>query len=130
MKSPITLLLFASVILLAFKADKPAYNLFDNKGKEVKYSKMVDELKGADIVFFGELHDNPIAHWLQLELTRGLFNEKSGKLILGAEMFEADNQLILNEYLSGLYKADKFEADARAFGLTTKPTINPLLSLP
>ena len=103
MKSPITLLLFASVILLAFKADKPAYNLFDNKGKEVKYSKMVDELKGADIVFFGELHDNPIAHWLQLELTRGLFNEKSGKLILGAEMFEADNQLILNEYLSGLY---------------------------
>lgn len=113
MKYPITLLLFASFVFFAFKADKPAYNLFDKKGKEVRYSKMVEELRDADIVFFGELHDNPIAHWLQLELTKGLFNEKSGKLTLGAEMFEADNQLILNEYLSGLYKADKFEADAR-----------------
>ncbi len=28
-------------------------------------------------------------------------------------MFEADNQIILSEYVSGLYKAEKFEADAR-----------------
>lgn len=113
MKHSLILILFVSFIGSAFKSDKPAYSLFDKTGKEAKYSKMVDQLKDADIVFFGELHDNPIAHWLQIELSKDLFKEKKGALILGAEMFEADNQLILNEYLSGLFKADKFEADAR-----------------
>ncbi|HCT30358.1 MAG TPA: iron-regulated protein [Bacteroidales bacterium] len=113
MKNSFVLLFLASLVSFAFKTDKPAYALFDKNGDEVKYSKMVDRLTEADIVFFGELHDNPIAHWLQLELTKDLFAEKKGKLILGAEMFEADNQLILSEYISGLYKSEKFEADAR-----------------
>lgn len=50
-----------------------------------------------DIVLFGEEHNNPISHWLQLELTKKC-NEKR-KLILGAEMIEADNQSALNLYL-------------------------------
>ncbi len=106
-------ILITSLAGFAFKSDKPAYSLFDKNGKEAKYSKMVDQLKNADIVFFGELHDNPIAHWLQIELTKDLYKEKSGALTLGAEMFEADNQLVLNEYITGVLKADKFEADAR-----------------
>lgn len=108
-----SIILFASLLSFAFKSDKPAYLLFEKNGKETKYSKMVDRLKDADIVFFGELHDNPIAHWLQIELTKDLYKEKGGNLILGAEMFEADNQLVLSEYVSGMHKADKFEADAR-----------------
>jgi uncharacterized iron-regulated protein len=108
-----SIILFASLLSFAFKSDKPAYLLFEKNGKETKYSKMVDRLKDADIVFFGELHDNPIAHWLQIELTKDLYKEKGGDLILGAEMFEADNQLVLSEYVSGMHKADKFEADAR-----------------
>lgn len=108
-----SIILFAALIGFAFKSDKPAYLLFEKNGKETKYSKMVERLKEADIVFFGESHDNPIAHWLEIELTKDLYKEKSGNLILGAEMFEADNQLILTEYLSGVHKADKFEADAR-----------------
>lgn len=108
-----SIILFTSLLSFAFKSDKPAYLLFEKNGKETKYSKMVDRLKDADIVFFGELHDNPIAHWLQIELTKDLYKEKGSNLILGAEMFEADNQLVLSEYVSGMHKADKFEADAR-----------------
>ena len=74
---------------------------------------MVEAATGADIVLFGEHHTNPISHWLQIELTKALHEEKGEDLVLGAEMFEADNQLILNEYLSELITETKFEEEAR-----------------
>jgi len=106
----ITLTLFT---LVSFKPDKPAYRLFDGEGKQVKYDKMVDALQEADVVFFGEQHDNPIAHWLQLEITKELYVRKDGKIMLGAEMFETDNQLILNEYMEGKITTSSFEKEAR-----------------
>jgi uncharacterized iron-regulated protein len=102
-----------TVPAFGFASDKPTHKLFAQGGKEVKYDKMLKDLADADIIFFGELHTNPIAHWLQLEMTQDLFAQKRDALMLGAEMFEADNQLILNEYLEGLYEADKFEAEMR-----------------
>jgi uncharacterized iron-regulated protein len=101
------------ILLTAFKTDKPAYLLFTKEGKPVKYSKMVDEIKNADIVLFGELHDNSIAHWLQLELTRDLFGLKDQNLVLAAEMFETDNQIILNEYTDSLVSQSRFEEEAK-----------------
>lgn len=97
----------------AFKTKKPAYLLFNEKGKKVKYEKMLGQTKVADIVLFGELHNNPIAHWLQLELTKDLHELKDSSLVLGAEMFESDNQLILDEYFSGLISQTRFEAEVR-----------------
>jgi len=76
----------------------PAYQIFNAKGKKVAYRKMVKQLAGADIVLFGELHNNPIAHWLQLEVAQDL--HAKNELILGAEMFERDNQDELNSYLN------------------------------
>jgi uncharacterized iron-regulated protein len=64
-------------------------------------------------VFFGELHDNPIAHWLELQVTKDLYTEKGGKLVLGAEMFEADNQVVLDEYLKGIITGKQFETEAK-----------------
>ncbi len=107
------MILFMALPMLSFTSDKPAYRLFDQEGKPVNYSKMLKELLEADIIFFGELHTDPIVHWLQLELTQDLFKEKTDALVLGAEMFEADNQLILSEYLNGVYAADKYEAEMR-----------------
>ncbi len=99
--------------MVAFKSDKPAYKIYTKSGKEVKYSKMLKKLENADVVFFGELHNNPIAHWLQIELTQDLFEIKKENLILAAEMFESDNQIIMDEYLSGLIKQSKFEDEMR-----------------
>lgn len=78
-----------------------AYALFDAKGKATDYTAMLNEAKKADIILFGELHDNPICHWLQKELTKDVYADKKDKLVLGAEMFEADDQIALNEYLAG-----------------------------
>jgi uncharacterized iron-regulated protein len=95
------------------KGDKQAYKIFDADGKSVKYKNLLKDAIEADVVFFGELHNNPISHWLQLELTKDVFAGKQSNLVLGAEMFESDNQLILDEYLSGQIKTKNFEDEAR-----------------
>lgn len=87
--------------------DMPAYKLYNGKGKEVKYSKMVKDLAKSDMIFFGEYHTNPISHWLQYELANSLYNKKGKELYFGAEMFENGNQLVLDEYLAGFYPEKK-----------------------
>ncbi|MBK6521415.1 MAG: ChaN family lipoprotein [Bacteroidia bacterium] len=99
------ILLFIPVLsLMNFSVvnfDKQPYFLFTGKGDKTNYDNLLAEAKKADIVLFGELHDNPICHWLQRELTEDLYAEKKNNLVLGAEMFEADDQIALNEYLAG-----------------------------
>src|SRR5690606_28139935 len=92
-----SLLLFVS--FSTYSQDKPAYQLFDSKGKKTTYKKLVKASENSELILFGEYHDNPISHWLQLALTKDLYKTKS--LVLGAEMIERDNQLQLNQYLSG-----------------------------
>jgi uncharacterized iron-regulated protein len=113
MKTTTTILIITFLILVSFRSDKPAYKLYTSDGKNVKYQKMIETISSADIVFFGELHDNPIAHWLEYEVTADLHEIAADRLVMGAEMFEADNQLLLNEYLSSAYEADKFEAEVK-----------------
>ena len=101
------------IVTTSFKPDKLAYLLYSPQGKPVKYSKMVRKIKNADIILFGESHHNPISHWLQLELTNDLYETEKENLILGAEMFESDNQIIMDEYLDSLISRNRFEAEAR-----------------
>ena len=111
-----SLILLATILVIysnAFTQQNPAYQLYNAKGKTVDYGKMLKQLSEADIIFFGELHDNPICHWLQLELTQDLYENRDSQLVLGAEFFEADDQLILNEYLSDLISEKNFEKEAK-----------------
>jgi len=101
------------MLTVAMKSDKPAYIIFDVKGKQADYKDLLKSAADADIVFFGEMHDSPICHWLQYELTNDLYKEVNEDLILGAEMFETDNQLILDEYLAGKIKDKNFEDEAK-----------------
>ncbi len=79
--------------------DKAAYHVYDKNGTKIDYTTMLNRLAEADIVLFGELHNNSISHWLQYEVTNDLSAQR--KMILGAEMLEADNQDELDEYLAG-----------------------------
>lgn len=97
MKKIVLLLTFLFLTNTAF-SQKKAYVIYSPKGKKVSYKKMLKTLAKKDIVLFGEQHNNPISHWLQFEVTSDLNNSR--KLILGAEMIEADNQLELNNYLA------------------------------
>ena len=102
------------MFLAAFAgSDKPAYQLFDREGDAVNYEALLSAATTNDIVLFGELHNNPIAHWLQLELSTDLHAHVAENLVLGAEMFEADNQVIIDEYFSGLIMENHFTSEAR-----------------
>ena len=113
MRKSILLLLVVFLLAAAMKSDKQAYQFFDLKGKNAGYKEVLKAALGSDIVFFGELHDSPICHWLELELTKDLYAEMKENLVIGAEMFESDNQLLLDEYLSGKIREKNFEEEAK-----------------
>ena len=99
MRKLIVFLLVISFSASILSQNKPAYKLYTAKGKKVSYKKMLGKMEKADVILFGEHHNNPIVHWLQLEATKDLENKRN--LVLGAEMIETDNQQELNKYLAG-----------------------------
>ena len=106
------LILFSLVICSISNAqDKKAYQLFDKKGKKVNFEKVVKAAENTEVVLFGEFHDNPICHWLQLELTKEVSLKKG--VVLGAEMIEADNQKQLNDYLADKINQKQLDSTAR-----------------
>lgn len=105
------LLLAFTFNLLTITAQKEPFVIYNAKGKKVSYEKMLKTLQKKDMVLFGELHNNPIAHWLQYELTADLHDKR--QLILGAEMIESDNQDELNDYLSGKIDYKALDSTAR-----------------
>lgn len=98
---------------LSAQKEKPAYKVFTGEGKKADYGDVMKEVLKADVVFFGELHDNPIAHWLEFEVTKDLYTGIGKNLVLAAEMFETDNQILIDEYFLGLIKESSFESEAR-----------------
>lgn len=99
------------VSAMAFAQQKPAYVIYNAKGKKVSYQKMIRQISKNDILLFGETHNNALIHWLELEVAKDLSEKRN--IIFGAEMFEADNQQALTDYLSGKITAKGFDSAAR-----------------
>ena len=102
-------LLFVSLVVFG---QKRAFEIYDHKGDKTTYQALVDQALQKELVLFGEFHDNPIHHWLQLELVIDL-QKQNQKLTLGAEMMEADNQLVIDEYLAGLISEKKLISESK-----------------
>ena len=111
MKKLLLLILSLYLIGNSYGQQKLAYQLYNAKGKKISYGKMLQVLTEKDIVLFGEFHNNAIAHWLQLEVTKDCKEKRN--LVLGAEMFEQDNQAVLDQYLRGEIKAKALDSLAR-----------------
>lgn len=109
------------------QAAPEAYRLYGKDGQPVAYADMVKDLAQQDAVFVGEMHNCPICHWLERRLLQSLHqacaaedSAKKGKkdaapkgLAVGMEMFEADDQLVIDEYFAQQITADRFESEAR-----------------
>ncbi len=119
-----------TLILFSFNSDKQAFLLYDSKAKQLAYDKMLAAIlkEKPDVVLFGEQHNNPICHWLELELSTDIYAALKDKLVLGAEMFESDNQVILNEYLAGKVNEKTFSTEAKVWP-NYKTDYKPLLDL-
>ncbi len=113
-------------VLKAWSQDHAAYVIYNAKGKKVSYAKMEKALLEKKYVFFGELHNDPIAHWLQLEVLQALYEKHGNKLVAGSEMFERDNNPVLQAYQQGKYDAKKFEDSCRLWS-NYKTDYKPML---
>ena len=81
------------------KTDLKAFRLTDSQGNTASFQEFLKKCKASDIVFLGEEHDNPIAHWMQMEVFNYLV--KDHKLVLGFEMLERDQQQWVDAYMKG-----------------------------
>ena len=126
MKHVLSLFVIVLTSTFSFSQENGAYTIFDSKGKKVKYSKMLKSLDASQIILFGEFHDNPIAHWLQYEVTASL--QTANDLVLGSEVMEADNQDKLDQYLAGEIDAIGLDTLARLWP-NYKTDYKPLVDL-
>ncbi|MBD3637927.1 MAG: ChaN family lipoprotein [Crocinitomicaceae bacterium] len=93
---------------------KKDYVIYSSKtGKKATPKDIVEELKSADVVFFGEEHNDSVGHQLQLMLFKMMFEAYGDKAVVSMEMFDRDVQYIMDEYLSGLIKKSYFLKDSR-----------------
>ena len=126
MKKILSIIVTLLFILTIQAQKKPAYVLFNQKGKKVSYKKMLKKLAKADVVLFGEYHNNAIAHWLQFEVTQDLAKQRD--VVIGFEMIEADNQKQLDLYLSNSINQKAFDTVARLWN-NYKTDYKPLVNL-
>jgi uncharacterized iron-regulated protein len=98
----------------AFVGDRPAYRLFTATGQPADYDQMLSQLAQADVVLFGEQHNDVLTHWLELQVAKDLQKLKNpGQLVLGMEMFERDVQPLVAQYAAGTLADTAFERQAR-----------------
>lgn len=93
------------------------YKIYDTRTKQiVTIDKIVADCENADVLFFGEEHNDSACHYLEAEIFKALHKKFGDNIVLSLEMFETDNQLALNEYLDGFINEDRFTKDVRLWG--------------
>lgn len=93
-------------------AQTQAFKIFNNDGNEVRFEAMAQIAGQHEAVFFGELHNNSIAHWLQLQMLKQL-HEDGKEVVLAGEFFERDDQLNIDEWFAGKMTDKTFETESK-----------------
>lgn len=127
--------LFLALFLLmntqiSAQTENDKYKIFDAQGNEKKFEQVIEAVKDTDVIFLGENHDDSVAHTLQFEIFKSVFEKynKEKKVTLSLEMFERDVQTILNEYLNNLISEQHFLSSSRPWG-NYKTDYRPLVEL-
>ena len=113
------LILFFSFLLLNVSAyAQESFNIhfkiYDTRSKQIiSIDKIVTDMANADVLFFGEEHNDSAGHYLENMIFQALHKKYGESIALSLEMFESDNQLALNEYLAGKIDESRFSKDVR-----------------
>lgn len=92
------------------------FKIYDVKtGKTASLDDIASSLKQANVLFFGEEHNDSIGHYLEIEIFKKITNTFPGKAALTLEMFHTDIQPVINEYLGGYISEKNFVKEARAW---------------
>lgn len=84
-------------------------------GHYVNQQQMLSSLVGYPLVYVGELHDNPASHRLQVEILKALQASHPGKVALGMEMFNNEQQVALDRWVAGELSEKEFLRESRWF---------------
>ncbi|MBC8984520.1 ChaN family lipoprotein [Pedobacter sp. N36a] len=91
------------------------YKIYDvKKQKLIQLEEILSNMKNVDVLFFGEEHNDAIAHQLELELYQKM-SSSFPKTVLSLEMFHNDVQPVMDEYLLGLISEKNFVKEARVW---------------
>lgn len=114
LKTTALLFIFLPLLAVAQTDSAQLYKIYSvEQKKEVSLQTMIDALHNADVVFFGEEHNDSVAHALQLQVLKSLYEHRKADLALSMEMFQSDAQLVLDEYRTGLIRETNLEKDGR-----------------
>lgn len=93
----------------------PESRIFDVRARRyVDFRAFADAAAKADVVFFGEQHDNPATHRAELALLAAVGARRSN-VVVSLEMFDRDVQPVLDAYLAGQIAESVFVATSRAW---------------
>lgn len=94
------------------------FAVYTAAGRPADLDAVVAAMADADVVFLGEVHDDPTTHALERRLLEAAQQRYGAQrpVALSFEMFERDVQLVLDEYLAGLIRERDFLAAARPWG--------------
>lgn len=91
----------------------PVVRVYDTRASAmVSFDQMVRTAARADLVFFGEQHDDPVTHATELAFLAAIA-ERRPNVVLSLEMFERDVQTLLDRYLAGQIGEPEFLAASR-----------------
>ncbi len=92
------------------------YKIFSSKNlKEASVTDIVAEMQNYDVLFFGEEHNDSVAHFLQNEVLKAMYTSFGPNTTLSMEMFESDCQMVVDEYLQGFIREKNFTKEARSW---------------
>lgn len=81
----------------------------------IDFEGLLARCSDARVVTFGEQHDDPATHMMELAILEGLYRYHPD-IVLSMEMFELDVQEILNNYLAGDISEEEFLENSRPWG--------------
>lgn len=113
-------------VLKAQNSNTP-YLIYDVQHKNyINVDELISSLKKTDVLIFGEEHNDSIGHVVEAEIYTKLTTAYPAT-VLSLEMFSADVQPVINEYLAGLISEKNFIKEARAWN--NYPDYKPLIEI-
>ena len=92
------------------------YKIYNTaKNSPATIDDIINDMVKADVLFFGEEHNDSTGHYLELLLLKKLAEKYPAKTALSMEMFQTDCQTVVNEYLAGFIREKNLVSEGRAW---------------